>query len=78
MAALGVSSRGLLSFQLPDLNVLIVAVRDDGTRTALRPSYDTLLLDADAHRFELAMRLALPMGRGRTLLREVRAELDDG
>jgi hypothetical protein len=75
VAVMGMSD-GLFSFAVPRLPVVLRAKRDDGTKLAIAPALDTLILFPNEGRFELVARAAFPMGRGRTMLREVRVDVD--
>lgn len=69
-------SRDLLHFQVPALPLVLHGRYDRQTET-VRPAIDTVLIEPSLRRFEIAMRRAFPIGRGRNVLRELRVGLDD-
>lgn len=73
VAVIGMST-SLVSFALPDLPVVLRARRDDGETIRTAPVLDTLVVFPNEARIELVGRVVFRMGRGRKLLREVRAD----
>ncbi|AKT40745.1 DUF2169 family type VI secretion system accessory protein [Chondromyces crocatus] len=71
---LGMSEKGLLAFDLPAIDVSVMARRDDGRWEEGRPVVDLVLVEPGRARFEVTARLVFSKGRGRTLLREVRID----
>jgi hypothetical protein len=76
VGVLGMSEGGTLSFKIPELPVILRARFDQSGKVAVRPVIDTLLVEPGARRFELVVRKAFPMGRGRDVLRELSADID--
>jgi hypothetical protein len=76
VAVLGMSEGGLLSFKLPDPAVVIRARFDVSGQVAARAAIDTLLIEPGERKFEMLVRKALPMGRGRDVLRELTADVE--
>jgi hypothetical protein len=75
ISVVGMSTRGVLSFRMPELGVVIRARSDVGGKVQIVPHIDTLLIEPGAHRFEIVARAAFPQGRGRDVLREIRIDL---
>ncbi|WP_437646548.1 DUF2169 family type VI secretion system accessory protein [Sorangium sp. So ce362] len=67
---------GLLAFEIPPLPLVIRARFELSGKRAVRPAADTLLIEPGKRRFELVVRQAFPMGRGRDVLRELVADVD--
>jgi hypothetical protein len=76
VAILGMTLEGLFRFEVPRLPVAIRARFDQSGSAVVRPLADTLIVEPERRRFELVARKALPIGRGRDVLREVVADLD--
>lgn len=74
---LGMHENGLVRFQVPALRILMTGRTHDGRILERRPTVDTILVEPNRGRFALTLRAIFPMGRGRTILREVRA-LEEG
>jgi hypothetical protein len=66
----------LFAFRIARMPVVIRARYDDRTEEE-RPAIDTLLVEPSRRRFEVSMRRAFPIGRGRTSLRELRVDVDE-
>jgi len=75
ISTFGMSEGELFSFELPPLDVTVMARRDDGQWLGGRPVIDLVLVEPGRARFEMTARIVLPKGRGRTLLREVRIDV---
>lgn len=75
IAILGMTTRGPLSFALPELGVVIHARSDVSGEIAVRPPIDLVLIEPEAGVVEIAMRAAFPQGRGKDKLREIRVEM---
>jgi hypothetical protein len=76
IAALGMTERGLLSFQIPRFPVVIRARFDESGKTEVRPPIDTVVILPEKGWLELTMRKAFPIGRAKDVLREIRVEDD--
>lgn len=76
IGVLGMTEGGVLSFALPDPKIMIRARFDLSGKTAVRAQIDTLLIEPGKRTFELVVRRAFPMGRGRDVLRELVADVD--
>ncbi|UQA63174.1 DUF2169 family type VI secretion system accessory protein [Polyangium aurulentum] len=77
IAILGMHEAGLLRFDLPAVRVALHGKTDDGRTLSAAPRVDTVLVEPGRDRVELTFRHTFPRGRGRTLLREVRVDVDD-
>lgn len=77
VAALGVWDKGLFKLEIPNLDLHVRAHRDDGKKQVVQPVLDTLLLDPDLDRVELLYRCSFAMGRGPSLVREIRADVGE-
>lgn len=77
VAILGMRLEGLFQFDLPRLGVVVHGLFDEG-KVTVRPPVDTLLIEPSRSRFEIVVRAAFPMGRGKNVLREIRVDTDDG
>ncbi|MEP7126074.1 MAG: DUF2169 domain-containing protein [Byssovorax sp.] len=76
LAVHGLSEEGLFQITVPDLRLVAHVRRTDAPRVSLPLVLDTALIEPEASRIELTFRLVLPLGRGATLLREVRLDVD--
>ncbi len=74
ISILGMSA-DLFAFALPPLPIVLEARYDDRTDVA-RPSIDTVLIEPNNGQLELVVRKAFPLGRGRSALRELKADVD--
>lgn len=75
IAIRGMTEDGVLTFALPDLGVVARArFEESGVRQVPLP-IDTVLVEPSRSRVEVVLRTTFPMGRGKNLLRELRAEL---
>jgi hypothetical protein len=74
IAILGMHVEGLWQIELPAVTVRISARLHDGRHLVLHPPIDTVLLEPDLDQVQLTFRHAFAVGRGRTLLREVRVD----
>ncbi|MEP7120063.1 MAG: DUF2169 domain-containing protein [Byssovorax sp.] len=77
IAVVGMSARGVLSFRVPDLGVIIRARSDGSGQVEVRPHIDTILIEPEERRFEVVVRAHFPQGRGAEVLREIRVEAGD-
>ena len=68
-------SHDLFAFRIPKMPVMIEA-QYDSRSDVVRPQIDTLILEPAKQRFEMVVRKAFPIGRGKDTLREIRADLD--
>lgn len=76
IGVLGMSEGGVMSFTLPDPKILIRARFDVSGKTAVKAAIDTLLIEPGKRTFEIVVRKAFPMGRGRDVLRELVADVE--
>jgi hypothetical protein len=74
IAVLGMHVDGLWEVELPVLSGRISARLHDGQRLVVRPPIDTVLLEPGKDEVELTVRHAFAVGRGSSLLREVRVD----
>jgi hypothetical protein len=72
VSVLGMSHE-LFAFKVPKVPVVLRARYDQKTDEA-RPGIDTLLVEPGKGRFEVVMRRAFPLGRGKNALREITAD----
>jgi hypothetical protein len=77
IAILGMTPDGPLTFELPALSVVLHGKTSDGRTLAARPPIDTVLVETNPGRVELVVRHVFPKGRGKTLLREIRVDVDE-
>ncbi|MEO7327480.1 MAG: DUF2169 domain-containing protein [Minicystis sp.] len=76
LAVHGLSREGLFQITVPELRLIAHLRRTDAPRVSLPLVLDTALLEPEAGRVELTFRRVVPLGRGATLLREVRLDID--
>lgn len=76
IAAHGLCEEGLFQITVPDLRLIAHLRRTDAPPASLPLVLDTALLEPESARIALTFRLLLPLGRGATLLREVRLDVD--
>lgn len=76
-SVLGMSPTGTFQGAIPDLKLVVHALRN-GTKETLRPRVDLVLIEPARGRIELLSRAIWTMGRGRTALREVRVDTEVG
>lgn len=76
IATHGLCEEGLFQITVPDLRLTAHVRRTDAPPAALPLVLDTALLEPESARIELTFRRVLPLGRGATLLREVRLDVD--
>jgi hypothetical protein len=74
LALLGMHEDGLWQFELPAMPVRLSARLHDGRTLAVRPSIDTVLVEPRTNEVQLTLRRAFPVGRGKSLLREIRVD----
>ncbi len=74
IAVMGMSTKGLLTFRVPDLAVSIQAHLDQSGKVEARPAIDTVVILPEERRLELVLRKAFRQGRGKDVLREVRVD----
>lgn len=77
IAVLGMREGGIFHVELPEMRTVFSGLTDDGRRFCARPSVDTVLIEPNEGRVELTARAVFPRGRKRTLLREIRLNVDD-
>lgn len=77
LATQGLTAAGLFDVTIPPLTLVAHVRRTAGSVVSLPLALDTALLEPDADRVELTFRRVIPLGRGQTLLREVRLDADD-
>lgn len=77
VSILNMNPAGILRFQVPALGVVVRGIFTVSGKVAHRLAIDTLLVEPSRRRFEITGRAALPVGRGRDVLREVRIDTDD-
>jgi hypothetical protein len=77
IAILGMTLDGPFTAELPSLPVVMHGRTDDGRTITMRPPVDTILVEPGKGRVELTTRATFPRGRGRTMLREIRVDIDD-
>jgi hypothetical protein len=75
IAVLGMCTHGLFECPLPDLKLVLHAIRNHA-RTTVRPAVDTIVVEPARGRIELVSRAVFAMGRGKTSLREIRVTTD--
>jgi len=73
-AVLGMHEEGLWHVELPALHVRLSARLHDGRRLVVCPPVDTVLLEPGRNAVEITLRHAFPMGRGASLVREIRVD----
>jgi hypothetical protein len=76
IAILGMTLDGPFAVELPPLPIVMHGKTDDGRTLTARPPIDTVLIEPGAGRVELTVRHTFPKGRGKTLLREIRVDVD--
>ncbi len=74
VAILGMHEDGLWHFDVPAVLVQLCARFHDGRRLTVRPAIDTVLLEPGKDEVQLTFRQAFPVGRGKSLLREIRVD----
>jgi hypothetical protein len=72
VAILGMHEDGLWSIDLPAVPVTLSGRLHDGRRVTVRPLIDTVLIEPGKDEVQLTVRHAFPLGRGKSLLREIR------
>ena len=75
IAVMGMSESGTFQCALPDLKLVVHALRS-GSRETARPPVDLVLVEPGRGRIELLCRAVWTMGRGKTALREIRVDTD--
>lgn len=76
IATHGLCPDGLFDVTIPDLPIVAHLRRTTGPPVSLPLVLDTAILEPDAARLELTYRRVVPLGRGDTLLREARLDVD--
>jgi hypothetical protein len=76
IAVLGMSEDEVFAIDLPAVPVLLRARFDDGRRVEASPGVDTAVIEPGEGRVILVLRWAFPMGRGKTMLREIQVDGD--
>jgi hypothetical protein len=76
LAAHGLCEEGLFQITVPDLRLIAHLRRADAPPVSLPLVLDTALLEPGSARIELTFRRVVPLGRGATLLKEVRLDVD--
>ncbi len=74
IAVLGMHQDGLWQIELPALSVRISARLHDGRHLVVRPPMDTVLVEPGREAVEITCRHTFPVGRGASLLREIRVD----
>lgn len=77
IAILGMTPEGLWRVELPAMAVVLHGRYHDGRVVTVRPSIDTVVIEPLEDAIQLTVRYAFPMGRGKTLLAEIRVDTDD-
>src|SRR5580704_16112615 len=72
IAVLGMHEHGLWQVALPVVSVTLSGRLHDGRRVTVRPLIDTVLVEPGKDEVQLTLRHAFALGRGKTLLREIR------
>ena len=76
IAAHGLCEEGLFQITVPDLRMIAHVRRTNAPPVSVPLILDTALLEPAPGRIELTFRRVLPLGRGASLLREVRLDVD--
>jgi hypothetical protein len=76
IALLGMTADGLWKVELPAAAVRLEGHYHDGRVVPVHPHVDTVLVEPLEDAIQLTLRHAFPMGRGSTLLREIRVDTD--
>lgn len=74
IAILGMHEGGVWQVDLPAVPVRITARLHDGRRLNVRPHIDTVLVEPSKNEVQLTLRHAFAVGRGKSLLREIRVD----
>ncbi|APR87920.1 hypothetical protein A7982_13269 [Minicystis rosea] len=74
IALLGMHPDGVWQVELPRVPMRIAARLHDGRRIDVRPHVDTVLLEPGKDEVQLTLRYAFAVGRGKSLLREIRID----
>jgi hypothetical protein len=74
VALFGMHEDGLWQFELPVVPLRLSARLHDGRTLTLRPPIDTVLVEPGTNEVQLTLRHAFPVGRGKSLLREIRID----
>jgi hypothetical protein len=77
IAILGMHEDGLFQVALPEVRVRMHARFQNGRRATVRPVVDTVLIEPEKRELQLTLRHAFSMGRGSSLLREIRVDEHD-
>jgi hypothetical protein len=72
IAIFGMHEDGLWQLDLPAVPVTLSGRLHDGRRVTVRPAIDTVLIEPGKDEVQLTLRHAFPLGRGKSLLREIR------
>ncbi len=75
LSVLGMSESGTFRCTLPDLKLVVHALRNT-SRETVRPAVDLVLVEPARGRIELLSRAIWTLGRGKTALREIRVDTD--
>jgi hypothetical protein len=76
IAILGMTMDGLWKVELPAVPVNLHGRYHDGRVVTVRPPIDTVLVEPLEDALLLTLRHAFPLGRGKTVLREIRVDAD--
>lgn len=76
IAAHGLCQEGLFQVTVPELRLIAHMRRTSAPAVSVRLMLDTALVEPEQSRIELTFRRVVPLGRGATLLREVRLDVD--
>lgn len=71
----GMSEDGSLAFALPNVVPRFISISDETGRREQEALPDTIIVQPAERRFEVTWRAAVPQGRGKDVLRELRVEL---
>ncbi|WP_438036476.1 DUF2169 family type VI secretion system accessory protein [Sorangium sp. So ce204] len=76
IATHGLCPEGLFDVTIPELAIVAHLRRATGRAVSLPLALDTAVLEPDTARVELTFRRVVPLGRGDTMLREARLDVD--
>ena len=74
LAIVGMHEDGLWQLDLPAVRVRLRARLHDGRTLTVHPALDTVLVEPGKDEVQLTLRRAFPVGRGKSLLREIRVD----
>jgi hypothetical protein len=76
IGTLGMVEEGGWTVELPAVRAVFHGRYADGRVQSVRPAVDTVVVEPAKGEVQLTLRYAFPMGRGKTVLREIRVDLD--